>query len=235
MIDELFLDVNGVARPETFASNYSAITCDKLRVNVFERILTRTERMGYVDEGAELITGDRPYATTTPFWIIADGIANLIKFDDMYVSDGEKMTREVGTVLNRVVPMWQYSKRQIISNGTFYEYKWVFNKTQGILMVELTNGDVQYYRSTQQELYASTDLAHYEDGRHDLDNFDIQMEAGDELHVYRDHGVLILTFTVVRRHRPVRPLEYVNAAFLPRPAAVCVFADDTVAAIMAKK
>ncbi|QJX71292.1 hypothetical protein F-S17_0028 [Faustovirus] len=233
-MSQSFLDLSGKSAPVA-KTDYSTITCDKLQVQVFERLITKSNHIGYIDESAEIILAGRKYATTSPFWIISGGIANLVRFNDVYIGDGIAMARDINKVLNRVVPLWQYSKRSIISNGTFYEFKWVFNKTAGILMVELTNGVVQYYRTTLTELYESTEFDRYEDGRHDVTNPDFAMSPGDELYIYRDHGVLVLVFEVIRSHVPMRPLEYVNAAFCPRPASICVFSEDSVAATMAKK
>ncbi|AMN83888.1 hypothetical protein D5b_00469 [Faustovirus] len=218
-----YLKANGISQPATkYAPNESI--CDILKLQLVERLFTKTDRIGYVDGGAELIPGDQLYTTTTPFWIISDGIANLVKFDSVYVSNTLEMTQSLNNILNKATPLWMYLERLIISNGKFYAYKWVFNKTKGVLMIELTNGEVCYFRSTLEELFTSTDMEQYDD-RHLILDVDITLEKGDELYIYREFGVLILIFTVVRDHKPMRPLDYVNAAFTPRPESICLFND----------
>jgi hypothetical protein len=240
MLSTLYLDNNSVKQNvDKTSSNQdtstSTHTCELMKLQVFERLYTKVDRVTYVDDKAELIDGNQNYVTTSPFWVNNEGIANLVKFDSMFVSDNSNMAKQLNKVLNKVVPLWRYSTRRIIANGTFYDYKWIYNKTQQLLMVELTNGVVQYYKSTLNELFASVNLDRYEDGYHYVDDFDIKMKPDDELYVYRDYGVLMLVFIIVREHKPLRPIEYVNAAFCPRPASVCLFANDSVATTTAKK
>ncbi|AMN82960.1 hypothetical protein E24_00025 [Faustovirus] len=222
MISSLFLNNNGILFPVSPAvTTKSESICGMLNVQVFERIYTKHQKVGFVSDYAEFIDGDKQYINSGCFWINHGGVANLVKFTDVFVSDGGKFASDLNNVLCDVVPLWMYVSTKMITNGAYYDYKWVYNATQKLLMVELTNGNVQYYETTMDELLQSVDLDRFQDEKYEVKNPAITMNQGDDIYIYRNQCVSIMKFKVVRPHAPLRPIEYVNAGFCPRPREFC--------------